>query len=119
LEKQIKGMVLGFIRFLFSWRRQIWMLRRRWDRIRERADKTANREKRLNALRILDQVEPTLVLLEEQKISRFDRPRLIGQVKMGIMQARNILEEKGEKKVIQQPASQAPPPEATRRPIRF
>lgn len=84
----------GFVVFLFSYRRRVYLLRKRYDRIREKADKERNSEKRLSALRILDHVEPTLIMLEEQNVSRFERGRMIRYVKSGIAQAKSSL--KGE-----------------------
>ena len=80
--------VIGYVSFLFSYRHKIYSLRKRYDRARERADKIRNAEKRLHTLRILDQVEPTLVLLEEQRVSRFERGRMVRYVNSGINQAK-------------------------------
>ncbi len=97
-------MVFGFLGFLLSWRRKVYILRRRYDRVREKAVKQGNVQKRLAALKILDQVEPTLKMLEEQRLSSFDRGRLLAQVRVAVEQARNVLK-KGY--IPQQPAYQA------------
>ncbi len=85
--------ILDYLRYMFSYRRKVYTLRRRYDRAREKADKQKNTQKRLAALRALDQVEPTLVMLEEQNISRFDRGRLALYVIQGIENSRRMLKE--------------------------
>lgn len=85
--------ILNYIRFLLSYRHSVYKLRKKYDHIREKADRqTAT--KRLASLRALDQVEPTLVMLEEQSISAFDRSRLARFVTQGIENAERILKEK-------------------------
>ncbi|MFH1631112.1 MAG: hypothetical protein ABIA21_02725 [Candidatus Aenigmatarchaeota archaeon] len=110
--------------FSFGWRRQIFKLRKSYDRVREKADKTSDKYRRLTVLRILDQVEPTLVMLEEQRISRFDRPRLVNSVKMNVEQGKMILKQK--RHIPQQyqqgygaPGAVGPPPALTKKPIRY
>ena len=80
--------------FLFSYRRKIYKLRKKYDKTREKVDKERGRDKRLSALKVLDQVEPTLVMLEEHDISRFERGRMARYVNSGIAQAKRNL--KGE-----------------------
>jgi hypothetical protein len=92
--------IAGYVGFLFSYRHKVYSLRKRYDRVRERADKMRNAEKRLYALKILDQIEPTLVMLEEQRVSRFERGRMIRSVNSGIKQARGVI--KGKMPVQQQ-----------------
>ena len=83
---------MGLFSLIFSFRGKIFRLRKKYDRLRERADMEDDAEKRLNVLKILDQVEPTLILLEEQNISRFDRQRLYVAVDSAIEQAKAMLE---------------------------
>lgn len=85
--------VLDYLRYLFSYRHGIYKLRKRYDHVREKAD-TQSASKRLAALRALDQVEPTLVMLEEQNISGFERGRLVRYVMQGITNAERIIKEK-------------------------
>ena len=80
--------IVGYVGFLVSYRHKIYSLRKRYDRMRERVDKLRNAEKRLYALKLLDQIEPTLVMLEEQRVSRFERGRMIRYVNNGVKQAR-------------------------------
>ncbi|MBI2971752.1 MAG: hypothetical protein HYY37_05025 [Candidatus Aenigmarchaeota archaeon] len=85
------GKITGYVQFLLSPRRKIYGLRKRYDWIRERADRQHNRERRLAALKLLDQIEPTLVLLEEQQISGYERNRMIIYVKSGVEQAKELM----------------------------
>ena len=85
--------VIDFIRFLFNPRRKIYKLRKDYDRVRERADKIRQREKRLSVLTVLDQLESTLVILEEQNVSRFERHRMAGYVKSGLAKAKTIMKQ--------------------------
>jgi len=83
--------ILDSIKFLFSRRHHIYVLRRKYDRIREKAVRHSSN--RLEALKILDQVEPTLVMLEEQNISAFERRRLAVYVTQGIRNAEYALKQ--------------------------
>jgi hypothetical protein len=81
---------------LFSYRRRIFSLRKKYDRVRERTDKEKDATKRLTVLRILDQAEPTLTMLEEQNISRFERGRMMKTVEAYIEQAKSGLKKRQE-----------------------
>ncbi len=87
-------MVFGYLRYLLSYRRKVVSLRKKYDRVREKADKIGNSEKRTQVLRILDQVEPTLVMLEEQRISAFERGRMRRSVEQGIVSAKASIKQK-------------------------
>lgn len=83
--------VFSFLSYLVSYRRKIFKLRKKYDRTREKADKTKDRESRLSALKVLDQIEPTLIILEEQKVSRFERSKMFRFVNAGVEEAKTIL----------------------------
>ncbi|MBI2076408.1 MAG: hypothetical protein HYT72_04125 [Candidatus Aenigmarchaeota archaeon] len=84
---------LDAIRFLLSPRRKIYRLRKKYDRLREKADKIRQQEKRVSVLSILDQLESTLVILEEQNVSRFEQHRMVGYVKSGLAKAKTIMKQ--------------------------
>jgi hypothetical protein len=105
-------MVFGFLGFFLSWRRKVYLMRRKYDRTREKADKQKNLQKRMTALKVLDAVEPTLRILEEQRVSRFDRGRMLSSVKAEIERAKAVL---GKDYIPQQDYSGAYQP---RRPMR-
>jgi len=87
----VLGRIAGYLRFLLSYRRKVFLLRKRYDRTREKADKIKSPEKRLAVLKLLDQIEPTLVMLEEHRISRFERGRMFSMVRKGVEQAKREL----------------------------
>ncbi len=84
---------LDVIRFLLSPRSKIYRLRKKYDHLREKADKIRQREKRLSVLSILDQIESTLVILEEQNVSRFERHRMASYVRAGLEKAKVIMKQ--------------------------
>ncbi len=94
--------ITNYISFFFSYRRKVFRLRKKYDRTRERVDKTRNKDRRLRALKILDQIEPTLVIIEEQQVSRFERMRMFGYVEAGIREANKALKEE-QKTIVMQP----------------
>ncbi|MBI4018085.1 MAG: hypothetical protein HY368_00575 [Candidatus Aenigmarchaeota archaeon] len=84
----VRDFLLGLMGFP-----KIYRLRRRYDRVRERADKKLrNRVLRYQILSVLDAVEPHLETLEEQKLSRYERKRLIGYVEAGVAKAKSMIE---------------------------
>ncbi len=85
--------IFGFVSYMFSYRRRVYALRRKYDRVRENADKQ-HASKRIEVLRILDQLEPTLVTLEEQDISGYDKSRFFGFVEQGIHNAENVMKQR-------------------------
>jgi hypothetical protein len=87
------GRIAGYLGFLLSYRRKVFLLRKKYDRIREKADRIRSAEKRLAVLKILDHIEPTLIMLEEHKISRFERGRMFNMVRDGVGQAKRELKE--------------------------
>ncbi|MBS3054278.1 MAG: hypothetical protein J4431_01965 [Candidatus Aenigmarchaeota archaeon] len=68
--------MLEMIRFFFSGRREIYGLRKEYDKIREHVDRQEDEQKRVGLLRMLDQLEPNMVTLEEQKLSGGDTRKL-------------------------------------------
>ena len=80
--------------FVFGWKGKIYKLRRKYDRIREKADLLDNQQQKMDVLRILDQIENTLIMLEERRIGRFERKRLASSVKSSLEKAKAILDGK-------------------------
>ncbi len=69
-------------------------LRKKYDRAREKADKLKDRNRKLQILRMLDQLEPTLIALEEQEQPKFERRRMVSYIRDGIAQIQDMLKEK-------------------------
>jgi hypothetical protein len=80
--------MLGFI---FGWPRKIRKLRKRWDRLREKALKKKGLVKK-TALEKLDMTEQKLKTLEEQKITRLDRSRLAREIEIDLAEIKTMLQ---------------------------
>ncbi len=96
--------MLGFI---FGWPRKIRKLRKRWDRLREKALKRKGLIKK-TAMEKLDMTEQKLRTLEEQKITRLDRSRLAREVDLDLTEIKTMLTMKQEE-LMQQPYRQPVP----------
>lgn len=90
----VLGRIAGPVAFMFSSRRKTYKLRKKYDKLREKADKTRSREKRNAMLAVLDQIEPNIVILEEQNVSRFEKGRMMNFVKSRLMKAEQIMKDK-------------------------
>ena len=69
--------------FLFGWGRKVRKLRKRWDRLREKALKKGQPLKG-DILLKLDQIEQNLRILEERKVSRIERSRLAKEIEIDL-----------------------------------
>lgn len=78
-------------------RGKVYGLRKKYDRIREKTDRLKDKEKKVEILRYLDQIEPTIVMLEERSISRFEKRRMIRNVRGELEKAKYMLEEAKDK----------------------
>lgn len=87
----ILGRVLGIGRW------KVYRLRKKWDRLREAAERSGDEKKRGQVLQILDRIESILVQLEEQQLSWGDRARYISQVVGALEEANMVLKRKEEK----------------------
>lgn len=83
----ILGMFLG-------WNWKLQRTRRRWDRLREHALEKDGRV-RHDALKQLDETEDKLKILEEEKLSRRDRIKMLREIEMEIANVMDLIE-KGE-----------------------
>jgi hypothetical protein len=68
--------ILGYFKFFFSNRREVYNIRKKYDKIREGIDKKENSHEKIALLRMLDQIEPNIATLEEQKLPGAERRRL-------------------------------------------
>lgn len=83
---------MGLVDFVLR-RPTPYKLRKGYDRLRERADKIRRIEERLQVLRSLDQIEPSIVSLEEHHMSNFERKRIMGYVASNLRKIKFMLEE--------------------------
>ena len=85
--------ITGSITFLLSRRHKIYKLRKRYDRVREKANKVRDPKARAAIFSVLDQIESNIIILEEQNVSRFERGRMMRFVSAGTKKASQMLKE--------------------------
>ncbi len=69
-------------------------IRKEYDRLREKADKELDTNRRLHILRTLDSIEPTIVTLEEQIVSDYEKKRMTKYVKHTLKKVKSMLKDK-------------------------
>jgi hypothetical protein len=81
--------------FILGHGRKIRKLRKRWDRIRE---KTLKKEagRRAELLPKEDQIEQNLRILEERRLHRGERARLMKEVELDLAEVKAMLDSKAE-----------------------
>ncbi len=75
-------------------RKSVYGLRKEYDKIREKADREPDMNRRLEILRLLDSIEPTLVSLEEHIMSGFEKKRMIRYIGQNLKKAKHMLKDK-------------------------
>ena len=83
-----------WIRFFFSRRKEVYMLRKEYDKIREHMDKEEDSQKKIGMMRMLDQLEPNIATLEEQRLSGGDARRLKLYVRSSLLRIKGELKKK-------------------------
>ncbi len=86
---------MGLLGRILGWNWRVRRLRKRWDRLREKALKKKNPQ-RLQALKQLDAVTPNLTMLEEQRLSRMDRARISKEIEISLAEVRALIDAKPE-----------------------
>lgn len=89
-----KGISMDLLGMVMGWRWKLQRTRRRWDRLREHALEKEGRLRR-ESLKELDLIEEKLRMLEEQRMSRRDRTRIMREVEVELANISDLLE-KGE-----------------------
>jgi len=95
--------VVDLFTFLFGWNRKIRKLRKRWDRLREKALKKKQPLKG-DILIKLDQIEQNLRILEERKVSRVERSRMAKEIEIDLEGIKAMVKMKEEEYVQQKSA---------------
>jgi len=72
-------------------RKSVYRLRKSYDSLREKADRVKPIEKRIAILHFLDQLEPTLISMEEQMLPDFERRRMSRYVNDSLKKAQKML----------------------------
>lgn len=86
--------------FLFGWNRKIRKLRKRWDRLREKALKKEQPLKG-DILTKMDVIEQNLRVLEERKVNRVERSRLAKEIEIDLEGIKAMVKMKDEEYVQQ------------------
>jgi hypothetical protein len=98
---------------ILGWNWKVRRLRKKWDRLRERALKKKN-PIRMEALKKLDVINPNLTTLEEQRLGRIDKARISKDVEISLEEVKALIKAKPEEimrarqKTFQRQQSSAP-----------
>jgi len=76
--------VLGWFAFLLSARKDVYNIRKKYDEIREDMVRKKKTQRTLQILRLLDQLEPQIITLEEQDLHYRDRRKMILFIKTSL-----------------------------------
>jgi hypothetical protein len=95
--------ILGAI---MGWRWKTQRIRRKWDRLREKALEKEGRV-RSEALKQLDMTEDKVRMLEEQSLYRRDRVRIIREIELELGNTSDLIRN-GEAWLDRKPSGQAP-----------
>lgn len=96
----------GFLGF-FGFGRKVRKLRKRWDRLREKALKKKQPMKG-DILTKMDVIEQNLRVLEERRVSRVERSRLSKEIEIDLEGIKAMVEMKDEEYVQQKTAPTTP-----------
>jgi hypothetical protein len=75
-------------------RSNILHLRKKYDRLREKSDRVTSRDRRLALLRMLDQIEPSIIVLEEHFVSHYEKKRMAYRIERNLSDVQNLLADK-------------------------
>ena len=84
---------MGLLGWIFGWEWKVRRLRKKWDRLREKSLKKEEPARHI-ALEKLDKAEEHLRMLEERRLSRWDRARFIKELEIDLEEIKAILEAK-------------------------
>jgi len=79
---------------MFGWERRVRKLRKRWDRLREKADRKHG-PLRTRALQRLDAINSSITTMEETQLSRIDRARMAKDAEISLEEVKELLKMKG------------------------
>ncbi|KHO48468.1 MAG: hypothetical protein QT00_C0001G0486 [archaeon GW2011_AR5] len=83
---------MGLVNFILR-RRDAYSLRKEYDRLREHTDKIHKIDQRLEILRMLDQVEPSIISLEEHHMSNYEKKKIFSYVSAQLRKAKFMINE--------------------------
>lgn len=74
-------------------RSSAYKLRKTYDRLRERADKVHNINQRIEILRMLDQLDPSIVSFEEHQMSHYEKKKTKYFIESNMRKIKFLMEE--------------------------
>lgn len=87
---------MGIVDFILR-RPSVYSLRKKYDRLREKADRVGNISRRVELLRMLDQLEPSITSLEEHQMSRYEKKRTTYYAESNLRKIKFMLDESKKK----------------------
>jgi hypothetical protein len=78
-------------------RSRVIRTRRHYDKLRERVDKFPRIEKRIEMLKMMDQLEPHIISMEEHPMSKFEQKRTAGFIEAGLRRIKYMMKEESYK----------------------
>jgi len=90
---------MGLIDFL-SGKPKPAKLRREYDKLREKVDRLPSIEKRIELLRMLDQLEPQVTMMEEHHMSTFEMKKTAEYINYNLKRIRLLMTENRENKEL-------------------
>ena len=86
---------MDILRWIFGWDWKIRRIRKRWDDLREGSLKKKGRQKKM-LLEKLDRTEERLRMVEERKMSRWDRARYAKEIEIDLEEIKALKDVKQE-----------------------
>lgn len=83
---------MGVIDFILR-RSSAYKLRKTYDKLRERADKIHNINKRIEILRMLDQLDPSIVSFEEHQMSHYEKKKTKYYIESNMRKVKFLMDE--------------------------
>ena len=83
---------MGLVDFL-SRKPKVGKIRHGYDKLRERVDKLPKIEKRIELLRMLDQIEPQVAMMEEHHMSTFEMKKTAEYINHNIKRVELLIQE--------------------------
>ena len=83
---------MGMLDFVLR-RRTPYKLRRDYDKLREKADKIRDINRRVQMLQMLDRIEPSVVSIEEHHMSNFEKKHTMDYIGTSLRKVKFLLNE--------------------------
>ena len=90
---------MGLVDFL-SGKPKVGRIRHGYDKLREKVDRVPRIEKRIELLRMLDQIEPQVAMMEEHHMSNFELKKTAEYVSHSLNRVKLLMDEEKAKKEL-------------------